>query len=81
MAKKRIYSHTQRKRKNQKNKDLCPVCDGNLYYDGEVTQRVGLLADDDYTIEGWMCPHCRSRFDIENNLVYINALDFNLGKA
>ena len=81
MAKKRIYSHTQRKRKNKKNKDLCPVCDESLYYDGEITQRVGLLADDDYTIEGWMCPFCNSQFDLKNNLMYINPTNISIGRA
>ena len=81
MEKKQTYLHTEKKRINLKNKDLCPVCDINLYYDGQVTQRVGLLAEDDYTVEGWMCPHCNSRFDIDNNLTYINASNNQPGKA
>ena len=70
-----------KKRKSKKNKDLCPVCDINLYYNEQITQRVGILADDDHTIEGWMCPHCNSRFDIDNNLTYINASNNQPGKA
>ena len=81
MAKKQISSFTQKKRKKAKNKDNCPVCDENLYYDNCITQRVGLLADDNYTIEGWMCPHCSSQFDLDNNLVYINPSNISIGRA
>ena len=73
MGKKQTYLHTQKKRINLKNNDLCPVCDKNLYYDEQVSQRIGLLGDDDFTVEGWMCPGCKSRFDIDDNLTYINA--------
>ncbi len=78
MAKKRMSLLTQMKKTN---KDLCPVCDEDLYFDNDTTQRVGLLSDDNYTIEGWMCPHCNSRFDLENNLVYINPRDIKIGRA
>jgi len=60
---------------------LCPVCDENLYYDNQFTQRVGVLADDDFTIEGWMCPFCRAQFDLDNNLLYINPQDIQVGNA
>ena len=78
MEKKQICLHTQKKKKNE---DLCPVCDENLYYDNQFTQRVGVLADDDFTIEGWMCPFCRAQFDLDNNLLYINPQDIQVGKA
>ena len=81
MEKKQTYLLTQKKRTKKENKDLCPVCDINLYYDGQVTQRIGLLADDDYTVEVWMCPHCKSRFDNKNNLTYINTPNNRPGKA
>ena len=67
--------------KKKKKSDNCPVCDENLYYDSHITQRVGLLAADDYTIEGWMCPHCNSQFDLKNNLVYINPTNISVGRA
>jgi len=57
------------------------VCDINLYYNGEITQRVGLLADDDYTIEGWMCPHCNAQFDLKNNLQAIDNSNISIGRA
>ena len=57
------------------------MCDENLYHDNQTTQRVGLLADDDYTIEGWMCPHCKSRFDLKDNLLYIRPHNIYIGRA
>ena len=81
MKKKQTYLHTLKKRIKHKNEDLCPVCDENLYYDEHITKRVGLLADDDITIEGWMCPSCKSRFDIDDNLTYISTTNNRLGKA
>ena len=79
MKKNRLCSHISKKKK--KNSDPCPVCDINLYYNGEITQRVGLLADDDYTIEGWMCPHCNAQFDLKNNLQAIDNSNINIGRA
>ena len=79
MKKKQMCLHTSKKKK--KNKDLCPVCDIDLYYNGDITQRVGLLADDDYTIEGWMCPHCNSHFDLKNNLQTIDNSNISIGRA
>ena len=67
--------------KKKKNKDLCPVCDKNLFFDIYTTQRVGLLADDDFTIEGWMCPFCSSQFDLKNNLVFISPRNLSIGRA
>ena len=77
MEKKQIYLHTQ---KNLKKNDPCPVCNKDLYWDEQVTQRVGLL-DYDYKVEGWMCPHCRSRFDNNQNITYINLPETKTGKA
>ena len=37
--KKSKYSHTQK----EKNKDKCPVCDVNLYYDNVTTKRIGIM--------------------------------------
>ena len=67
--------------KKKKKNNNCPVCDENLYYNRDITQRVGLLASDDYTVEGWMCPHCNSQFDLKNNLVYINPTNISIGRA
>jgi len=67
--------------KKKKTRDLCPVCDENLFFDNYTTQRVGLLAEDEYTIEGWMCPHCSARFDLDNNLVQIDPRNIEVGRA
>ena len=48
--------------------DPCPICNGELHLNHEFTQRVGLLGDMDEVI-GWICPHCRSEFDVDNHLV------------
>ena len=62
--------HMQKKPKTTKKKesaDPCPICNKELYLDKEFTQRVGLLDDFDEII-GWMCPHCKSEFDVDNHL-------------
>jgi transposase-like protein len=53
--------------RKQKKDDPCPICDKELYLDHEYTQRVGLLDDFD-EVTGWMCPHCKSEFDVDNHL-------------
>ena len=78
MEKRPTSLHTQKKKKSKK-RDLCPVCDENLYFDNNT--RVGLLARDDFTVEGWMCPHCDSRFDLDNNLVQISPKHIDIGRA
>ena len=78
MEKKLKYWHTQKNPK--KNEDNCPVCDKDLYWDDKVTQRVGVL-DFDQRVEGWMCPHCHSTFDLDENLTYINLPETKIGKA
>ena len=77
MEKKQLCSHISKKKKNS---DLCPVCDINLYYNREITQKVGLLADDDYNIDGWMCPNCNSQFDLKNNLENMNPTNISIGR-
>jgi len=63
-------SESQKKPKKSKKalKDPCPVCDEDLYLDIDFTQRVGLL-DNDEDVYGWMCPYCRSEFDIDGEIV------------
>ena len=56
---------------NQKTKitlDPCPVCSEELFYDEDVTKRVGILGKQN-DIEGWLCPFCRSEFDMEGEIV------------
>ena len=60
----------QKKTKTSKKKkvaDPCPICNKELYLNHEFTQRVGLIGDFEEII-GWMCPHCKSEFDVENHL-------------
>ena len=48
--------------------DPCPVCDSELYFGKDLTQRCGLLNGED-EIVGWLCPFCKSEFDIDDNVV------------
>ena len=50
--------------------DPCPVCENELYYDKELTKRCGIL-DMDNRITGWLCPHCKSEFDDEDNILKV----------
>tara|TARA_R100001594_G_scaffold89570_1_gene124016 strand:+ start:476 stop:700 length:225 start_codon:yes stop_codon:yes gene_type:complete len=47
--------------------DPCPICNEDLYLDTKYTQRIGLIDDLDEVI-GWLCPFCKSEFDVENHL-------------
>ena len=60
-------SHMPKKTKKTKPADPCPVCGNELYLNEEFTQRVGLVDDDDYVI-GWLCPHCRTEYDIDDHI-------------
>ena len=61
-------SHMPKKTKKSEIIDPCPICKKDLYLDDTFTQRVGLLGDDDDVI-GWLCPHCRSEFNVDDHLV------------
>ena len=66
--------------KKSKPKDLCPICDSNLYYNNEVTKRIGLL-DVHREVTGWICPKCNSEFDLKDNIVYIYGENSAQGNA
>ena len=53
--------------KTQKIIDPCPICSQELHLNEEYTQRVGLLGNFDEVI-GWLCPHCKSEFNTDNQL-------------
>ena len=53
--------------RKQKIIDPCPICSKELHLNHEFTQRVGLLDEFDEVI-GWLCPHCRSEFNEDNQL-------------
>ena len=79
MATKQSSSPTK-KTKSVKKKDLCPVCDYNLYFNSQFTQRIGVL-DGTKDIIGWICPECSSEFDLNNNILYIYGSDNVKGLA
>jgi CRISPR/Cas system-associated protein Cas10 (large subunit of type III CRISPR-Cas system) len=66
--------------KHKKIKDPCDVCDEELYLDGEYTQRIGLVGDMD-EVEGWMCPHCRSEFDLDGKIKNLGGTSNISGEA
>jgi uncharacterized protein YbaR (Trm112 family) len=59
--------HMSKKKTKTKTNDPCPVCGNELYLNEEFTQRVGLVDSFDSVI-GWLCPHCRTEYDIDNHI-------------
>ena len=66
--------------KKRSPKDLCPICDKNLYLNKDFTKRIGLI-DSDKCVTGWICPKCNSEFDLNDNIVYIYGENSIQGKA
>ena len=67
-------------KKKNRDKDPCPICDLDLYYDSKVTQRIGII-NVKRKVLGWICPECDSEFDLDDNIVYIYGEDSIQGKA
>ena len=74
------FSHMEKKTKKSETVDPCPICSKDLYLDDTFTQRVGLLGDTDDVI-GWLCPHCRSEFDVDEHLTRYKGADGMTGEA
>ena len=66
--------------KKQEIVDPCPICSKELHLNHEYTQRVGLLDNYDEVV-GWLCPHCRSEFNVDNQLVKFMGEDGTRGEA
>ena len=79
MEKKQNLSQQEKKSRKELMFDLCPACEEDLYYNDKFTKRVALI--DGGKVEGWMCPYCRSLFDLEQNLTYIRMQKTKVGKA
>ena len=76
-------SPMQKKTKTTKKKkivDPCPICSQELHLNHEFTQRIGLLDGYD-EVMGWICPHCRSEFNTDNQLVKFMGEDGTRGEA
>ena len=54
----------------KKSKEPCPVCENELYFNDELSNKCALI-DENNLVLGWICPHCRSEFDNDNNIVEI----------
>ena len=61
------HSFTQQKKMLMPEEDNCPICKESLALNDEYTQRVGLLDFKD-DVTGWLCPHCKTEFDTDNNV-------------
>ena len=62
--------HMQKKTKKTEKKEVvdpCPICSKELHLNHEFTQRIGLLDEMD-EVTGWLCPHCKSEFNTDNQL-------------
>ena len=80
MEKKQNLLHIKKRKQN--NEDLCPVCEGNLYYNESFTKRIGIIdTTGNHDVIGWICPHCKSEFDKSDKLMYIYGENFNEGMA
>ena len=69
-----------KKTERKKIKDPCLVCDKELYLDGEYTQRIGLINGDD-NVYGWMCPHCKSEYDMDGKITNLGGTSTISGEA
>ena len=70
-----------KKKSSRPKKDLCKVCDGDLYYNADYSRRIGLV-DEECKVLGWMCPHCGSEFTEDDKLVTLKVeYDGIIGKA
>ena len=65
---------------HKKIKDPCLICEKELYLDGEFTQRIGLIDGQD-DVYGWMCPHCKTEFDMEGKITSLNGDSSISGEA
>jgi len=71
------------KKKKTKIKDPCPICEEELYYNKNYSQRIGIFDTSSikHDVMGWACPHCSSEFDIDDNIMYIYGQDFIQGNS
>ena len=69
----------KKKRKRRKTKDPCFICEKELFFNNKFSLRIGVV--DKGEVEGWICPHCRSEFDLKNNILYIYGQDYAKGDA
>ena len=80
MERKQSLSRIKRKTKT---KDPCPICERELYFNSNYSQRIGLFdtTSISHKVLGWACPHCMSEFDIDDNIMYIYGQDNMQGNS
>ena len=54
----------------KKSKEPCPVCENELYFNDELSKKCALLNENNFVV-GWICPHCRSEFNNDDNIIEI----------
>ncbi len=79
MANQNLSPMRSEKKKN-KALDPCPVCKSDLYLDEQFTQRVGLLDGTDEVV-GWLCPYCKTEYNVDNHIVKFMGEDGIGGEA
>ena len=77
--KKQNYSPTEKKKAVPVNN--CRICDSNLKIGDLFTEKVGILDTDTNEILGWLCPTCRSEFDMDDKVTSIYGLLTMEGEA
>ena len=60
--------------------DACEICDGDLYYNEKYTKRVGML-DSGNKVCGWMCPHCKTEFGVDDKIKNLGGISNISGEA
>ena len=73
-------THESRAELIEHEKDLCEVCDFDLYHNDRFTKRVGMVGSGK-KVTGWMCPNCESEFDFKDNILYIYGKNSIKGEA
>ena len=81
ILKQSLLDTQKRKSSNlDKEEDFCLVCNYNLYFNKKVTTRIGFF-DSKENITGWLCPNCKSEFNLKNKVVELFGDDIPKGEA
>ena len=72
---KRILSENHHKSETKLHSEECPVCDFELLREGYC------IKIPSYSLDAWLCPKCKSIFDIEDNTLIKPMTNAQEGKA
>ena len=69
-------------KKRNKRIDKCPICSKNLYINRTYTMRIGIINTRvENELLGWICPYCKTEFDIDNKVNNFYGKGFIKGEA